>query len=291
MPSSGDYNKDKVLSMEFDYPLTKFDTAAITMTMTTEQITEPQAVEFHFIQDTLNSQKYQLRTKWEPKAKYDLVIPAGTFENVARESNDTLKYSYTGSDPEKFALVNINVLASKSQAKYILQLTNAQGRVQKEIRDVVAGKYRFEFVTPGDIMLRVVEDMNGNGKWDTGDMVLMRQPERTEIFKNEEGLEVITTKENWEYDLEVNMDELFAPVTMESLIKLLNDREDERLKKLAEEEAKKRKEASKNNNQSSGMGFGGMGGMGGLGGLGGGTGGMRTTNTMGGGMNTGNMRR
>jgi hypothetical protein len=87
------------------------------------------------------------------------------------------------------------------------------------------------------------------------------------------------------------MDELFAPVTMESLIKLLNDREDERLKKLAEEEAKKRKEASKNNNQSSGMGFGGMGGMGGLGGLGGGTGGMRTTNTMGGGMNTGNMRR
>jgi hypothetical protein len=271
--------------MEFDYPLTKFDTAAITMTMTTEQITEPQPVEFHFIQDTLNRQKYQLRTKWEPKAKYDLLIPAGVFENVARESNDTLKYSYTGSDPDKFAIVNINIQTSHPTARYILQLTNAQGKVQREIRNVTAGKYKFEYVTPGDVMLRVVEDMNANGKWDTGDMVLMRQPERTEIFKNEEGLEVITTKENWEYDMDVNLDQLFAPVTMESLIKLLNDREDERLKKLAEEESKKRREeANRNNNQGSGMGFGGMGGLGGLGGMGGGTGGLRTNNT------TGNMR-
>ena len=136
-------------------------------------------------------------------------------------------------------------------------------------------------------MLRVVEDMNANGKWDTGDMVLMRQPERTEIFKNEDGVELITTKENWEYDLEVDMDKLFAPMTMESLIKLLNDKEDERLKKLAEEMAKKRKEQSKNqNNNSSGMGFGGMGGA--LGGLGGSTGGFGGGST-GGGLRSGSM--
>ena len=287
IPSSGDYNKDKVLNMEFDYPLTKFDTAAITFKMTTEQITEPQDVAFHFEQDTINSQKYRLKTEWMPNAKYELLIPAGTFENVAQESNDTLKYSYTGSDPNKFAKVNVKVSGTHPKARYILQLTNAQGKVQKEIANVTPGKYLFEYVSPGDIMLRVVEDMNANGKWDTGDMVLMRQPERTEIFKNEEGLELLTTKENWEYDLEVDMDKLFAPVTMESLIKLLNDKEDERLKKLAEEQAKKRRENSKNNNQSSGMGFGGMGGLGGGstggfggGGTGAGTGGLRT-NSMG----------
>ena len=219
--------------------------------------------------------------------KYELLIPAGAFENVARESNDTLKYSYTGSDPNKFALVNVDVRGTHPKAKYILQLTNAQGKVQKEISNVTPGKYKFEFVTPGDIMLRVVEDMNANGKWDTGDMVLMRQPERTEIFKNEDGVELITTKENWEYDLEVDMDVLFAPVTMESLIKLLNDKEDERLKKLAEEEAKKRKEQAGKNNQNSGMGFGGMGGS--LGGLGGGSTGGFGGGTGGFGGNTGGM--
>ena len=286
IPSSGDYNKDKQFTMEFDYPLTKFDTAAITMTMTSEQIAEPQNVKIRFIQDTINRQKYRLNTEWTPNAKYELIIPAGTFENVARESNDTLKYSYTGSNPEKFAIVNVKVSGTHPKAKYILQLTNAQGKVQKEISNVTPGSYCFEYVTPGDVMIRVVEDMNANGKWDTGDMVLMRQPERTEIFKNEDGVELITTKENWEYDLEVNMDVLFAPITMESLIKLLNDKEDERLKKLAEEEAKKRQERAKQqNNQGGGMGFGGA--MGGLGGSTGGFGGGGSTTS--GGLRNGSM--
>ena len=286
IPSSGDYNKDKQFTMEFDYPLTKFDTAAITMTMTSEQITEPQNVKIRFIQDTINRQKYRLNTEWTPNAKYELIIPAGTFENVARESNDTLKYSYTGSNPEKFAIVNVKVSGTHPKAKYILQLTNAQGKVQKEISNVTPGSYCFEYVTPGDVMIRVVEDMNANGKWDTGDMVLMRQPERTEIFKNEDGVELITTKENWEYELEVNMDVLFAPITMESLIKLLNDKEDERLKKLAEEEAKKRQERAKQqNNQGGGMGFGGA--MGGLGGSTGGFGGGGSTTS--GGLRNGSM--
>jgi uncharacterized membrane protein YgcG len=166
------------------------------------------------------------------------------------------------------------------------------------MRDITPGNYRFEFVSPGDIMLRVIEDLNGNGKWDTGDMVLMRQPERSEIYKNDDGVEIITTKANWEFDIDVNMDKLFAPVTMESIIKMLNDREDERLKKLSEEIAKKRAESNKQGGQngnggqsSGGFGFGGLGGMGG----GSGAGGLRTdTSTggsMGGGFGTNTMRR
>lgn len=272
IPSSGEVNKDKHVNLEFDYPLTKFDSAAITLTYTTEQITEPQKVDYHFVQDTLNRRKYQLRAQWEPKAKYQLTIPAGAFSNIAREQNDTIKCNYDGSDPEKYAILNIKVTGAKRDASYIIQLTNAQGKVQKEIRNAKNGNYRFDFVSPGDVMLRVVEDMNNNGKWDTGDMVLMRQPERTEIYKNEEGVEAIATKANWEFDIEVDMSKLFAPITMESVIKMLNDREDERLKKLTEDMIKRRQEEQKRGNQqgqSGGMGFGGMGG-----GLGGATGGL-----------------
>ena len=296
IPTSGEFNKDKALNLEFDYPLTKFDSAAITLTMTTEQITEPQPVDFHFIRDTLNSRKYRLDVKWEPNGKYELTMPAGVFENIARETNDTIKCSYTASDPSRYAIVNINVQSTRTDMHYILQLTNVQGKVLKEIRNATAGKYVMEYVAPGDVMLRVIEDGNGNGKWDSGDMVLMRQPERSEIYKNDEGVETITTKENWEFDLDVDMDQLFAPVTMESLVQMLNDREDERLKKLAEEEAKKRREnaGKQNGNQgsSSGMGFGGMGNMGGLGGLGGSTGGIRSSSTgsMGTTSGTGSMR-
>lgn len=259
--------------MEFDYLLTKFDTAAITLTMTTEQNKEPQTVPFSIERDTLNRRKFRFKIDWQPLAKYEMLIPEGTFENVAREKNDTLKASYTASDPDKFAIVKVVVASSKPDVSYIMQLTNAQGKVQKELFDVRAGTYLFEYVTPGDVMLRVIEDINRNGKWDSGDMVLMRQPERTEIYKNENDEELITTKANWEFELAVDMDKLFAPVTMQSVIDMLNDREDARLKKVAEEMEKKRKEAAKNQHNHN-HGNSGMGGFGGMGGLGGNTGGM-----------------
>jgi uncharacterized membrane protein YgcG len=263
--------------------------------MTSETITEPQSVKCHFVQDSLNRRKYQLRAEWEPKAKYELMIPAGALFNVAQEQNDTIRCKYEGSDPETYAIVNVKVLSTKRNARYILQITNAQGKLQKQIVGATSGTYRFDYVNAGDIMIRVVEDLNGNGKWDTGDMVLMRQPERTEIYKNDDGIETITTKANWEFDIDVDMDKLFAPITMESVIKMLNDREDERLKKLAEEQAKKRQQQQQNQGGQSGQSSGGF-GFGGLGGMGGGgttSGGLRsgtsTTGSMGMGTNT--MRR
>lgn len=284
MPTSGEVNKDKQIDLEFEYPLTKFDSASITLMMTSDQVTEPQSVDFRFVQDTINKRKYQLRAEWQTGGKYELLIPEGAFANIASEKNDTLKYNYTASDPAKYAIVKVDMKSSKAKARYILQITNAQGKVQKQIFNAVPGSYTFEYVSPGECMLRVIEDLNGNGKWDTGDMVAMRQPERSEIYKNEEGEEVFTTKANWEFEISVDMDKLFAPVTMESIIKMLNDREDERLKKVAEEMAKKRQqEAQKGHNhgQNSGMGFGGLGGMGGgMGGLGGG--GLRGGNQSGG---------
>lgn len=279
MPSSGEVNKDKDIELEFDFPLTRFDSTAISMRMVREGSSDTTDVEFHFIQDTINRRKYRLHAAWEQRAQYNLLIPSGVFRNVAQEQNDTIKASYTGSDPAQYAIINLTVRSTHPKAKYIVQLTNAQGATQKEIRNVTAGSYKFEYITPGDVMVRVIEDLNANGKWDTGDMVAMRQPERSEIYKSADGVELITTKANWEFDVDVDMDALFAPMTMEKLIQLLNDREDERLKKVAEEMEKKRRENSnKGQNQGSFGGFGGMGGMGGLGGSGStsGSGGLRT---------------
>lgn len=274
LATSGEVNKDKHVDLEFDYPLVTFDSTRVSMRRMVEGDTIGESVRFHFVHDTLNYRKYQLRAEWEAGYKYELLIPSGVFGNIAQQQNDTIKATYTASDPAKYAIVNVKVRTTKSNARYILQLTNTQGKVQKQVLNATAGDYRFEFVSPGDVMLRVVEDLNGNGKWDSGDMVARRQPERSEIYKNEEGVETLTTKENWEFDLDVDMDKLFAPITMESVVKMLNDREDERLQKLAKElEEKRKKESQQGHNHggqsSSGMGFGGLGGLGGTTGGGG----------------------
>ena len=123
--------------------------------------------------------------------------------------------------------------------------------------------------------MRIIEDINCNGEWDGGNVVERLQPERSEMYINDNGEDQFVAKANWEMEISLDMSKIFAPVTMESLVKMLDDKEQARLKKLEEEWRKKVIELqNKGNNSGSGGGMGGFGGMGGLGGMGGGLGGL-----------------
>ncbi|MBQ7342528.1 MAG: Ig-like domain-containing protein [Alistipes sp.] len=269
MPQSGDVNPEQHLTVDFDFPLTKLDSAAVKLTEVDENGGE-KPVKITFERDTANMRRWRLVAKWKELAKYNLMIPSGAIENVAGEQNDTIKGSYTGIDHEKFATVIVDLKGKPDSTKYIVQLTNAQGALQQEKRNVSGGKIVFNYVAPGDIKMRLIEDANGNGKWDSGNVVERRQPERSELYVNENGEDTFVTKANWEMELAMDMNKLFAPVTMQSLIKILDDREEQRIKKLEEERAKKQKEGKDGHNQQGaqsggGFGFGGIGSsMGGM---------------------------
>jgi hypothetical protein len=136
----------------------------------------------------------------------------------------------------------------------------------QELKDVGTGKYRFNYVTPGDIRLRIIEDKNGDGKWNAGDVIAGLQPERAEAYFNERGEDLFTTKMNWDFEINIDMNKVFVPLTMENLVKMLDDKEESRLQKLYEEWQKKQQSGKgkehDHGQQSSGggMGFGGMAG-------------------------------
>jgi hypothetical protein len=79
------------------------------------------------------------------------------------------------------------------------------------------------------------------------------------------------------------MSKIFKPMTMENLVKILDEKEASRLKKLYEEWEKKQAQGGNKQNNSQGQSSGGMmGGFGGMGGMGGMMGGF--SNAIGGGM-------
>ena len=111
---------------------------------------------------------------------------------------------------------------------------------------MTTGHIQFNYVPAGEIKFRIIEDRNGNGKWDTGNLVERRQPERAEIYANDEGEDTFATKTNWEIEFTMDMNRIFAPVTMQSLSRLLDEREAQRLRR---EEEKRLKEGPKKNRQ------------------------------------------
>ena len=261
IPERADINPENHLWVDFDYPLTKIDSSKILLTRTLEDGSVEDRT-LHFVRDTFGLRRYQLRSDWQTGGTYTLTIPEGALENVAREKNDSIVANFTVYDPEKYATLVLTIQSSDPTTSYIIQQLDQSGKMQQEKRNVQAGKVQINYVQVGEIQIRVVEDRNNNGKWDTGNVVEMRQPERTEIFADEEGETLFATKANWEIELTIDMDKLFAPVTMQSLQQMLDERELRRLEREAEKRLKEGKKPGHDHNHGS-SGFGGMGGLGG----------------------------
>ena len=264
LPLNGEINPENHLTVDFDYPLARLDSAAMLLTLLKAD-KSVEDVPVRFVRDTALLRRWYVRAPWKPEGQYTLTIPAGAITDVAGFTNDSIVGKYTVLDPEKFATVKIDVRGREGM-QYIVQLLDGSGSLKQERRGVVSGPVRFNYVSPGEIKFRVIEDLNGNGKWDSGDVVARRQPERAEMFVDEQGGETFATKANWDIEFTMDMPRIFAPVTMQSLSRLLDERE---LQRLRREEEKRVKEGPQRNDVSgsqSGAFQGGMGSMGGFGG-------------------------
>ncbi len=256
MSLKGEINPEKNLMMEFDYPLASIDTARMILTsINADSLVTDRT--FSIERDTASLRRYYIRSQWDaaPTERYTLTIPRGVITDVAGMSNDSLVGSYTIADPEKYATILINLAASSNvDTKYIIQLLNGSNKLIEEKRNLTAGEVKFNYVPAGDIRLRLIEDRNGNGIWDSGNVVERRQAERSEIYSSE-GEDTFATKANWEVELNMNMDEIFAPVTMDMLIKTLDDREIQRAEKQRKADAEAAAKKAQQQQQGSSSGF------------------------------------
>ena len=273
--ASGDINPEKGIDMTIDFPLVEFDSTAVKLYKLEGDEKNPTETEIarHFERNTLHIGHYFIRAAWENKTKYRLYIPKGAMTDVMGYQNDSISSSFATFDPEKFSKIVLTVNGAPDK-KYIIQQTDSSSRMQQEIKDVTTGKYTINFVSPGEIRIRVIEDTNGNGQWDAGNVVERLQPERAEMFINEKGEDLFATKANWDIEINIDMNTVFKPMNMENLIQILEDKEASRIKKLSEEWEKKRLE-NQHQHEGQNSGMGGMGGMmGGMGGMMGGLGGL-----------------
>ena len=129
------------------------------------------------------------------------------------------------------------------------------GKLLNEIRDAVTGTYAFSYISPGTVRVRVVEDLNGNGEWDPGDLVNRRQPERVQIYADDQGGLDRVTRANWEEELEMDMSEMFAPISMESVNRDIEQREMARMKEQLERKAEQERMQQQRSNSRRGNTF------------------------------------
>ncbi len=153
----------------------------------------------------------RIEADWKLGEEYRLLIPDSVFTDVDYLANDTLKSTFLIADPDKFGTLVLLPTGGDSTTTYLVELISGRysgGGVVLTVRGLRNGERRtVRYLTPGNYRLRVVEDRNGNGQWDSGSLVKRQPAERVRVW--DEGSGQVVSKENWIVEVPLDLRKLF----------------------------------------------------------------------------------
>ncbi len=147
----------------------------------------------------INIEKNQLDFNFEvqPNERYKLQLLPNALEDFYGNTNDTLNYSLTTKSLADYGNITV-LLKNVKQYPIILQLTDEKFEVIDEIYiKTERERYEFRNINPSKYYIRVIFDENSNQKWDTGNYLNKKQPERIVYLPN-----LLDLRPNWELEQE-----------------------------------------------------------------------------------------
>jgi hypothetical protein len=121
----------------------------------------------------------------------------GAFTDIYGLINDSLKIDFTSNGVEDYGRLLFTFKTASFNHPYILQLLNESKVVVGEKTIEKNEQVIFDNMVPGNYQLRIIGDVNRDGKWTTGNYFRKRQPEPIFIFPN-----AINIRANWDSDFE-----------------------------------------------------------------------------------------
>ena len=161
---------NKPFELSSSIPLTRLDTNLINVYKDSTKI------EFTVKKDTLLS-SLEIDFERNEKSKFQVQLLPGALTDFFDTVNDTLTYNFQTKEKSDYGGIELN-LENATNFPYIVRLTNARGDILQSITTEEETSFNFEFLEPGDYLIQLIEDTNGNGIYDTGNYLEKRQPEK-----------------------------------------------------------------------------------------------------------------
>ncbi|MBE3094370.1 MAG: hypothetical protein IMZ52_05015, partial [Actinobacteria bacterium] len=157
--------------------------------------TKRKKIPYSLIKDSTNSCRYFLNAGLIPAKKYLYIADSKSFCNIYNEFSDSTGIKFTVRDPELYSKLTLDI--RNYEGDRIIQLLNNTEKLISEAYMKKDGKVVFPLLESGFYRVRVIYDLNGDGKWTTGDFESGRQPEPVSYYFQE--LEI---KTGWNIDNE-----------------------------------------------------------------------------------------
>ncbi|MCJ7758085.1 MAG: hypothetical protein MUP24_08040, partial [Gillisia sp.] len=123
---------------------------------------------------------------------YRITVLPGALTDFFNSTNDTIQTNIRTMAFSDYGNLSLN-LQNIKKFPIIVQLTDEKGIVKAEKLSTSESNLRFELVSPGKYLIRVIYDSNENGKWDTGNYLKKIKPEEIIYFPD-----LMDIRPNWD---------------------------------------------------------------------------------------------
>ena len=162
-PSSFDVNRNMVLA--FEEPLARIDTSSIHVNVKVDTLWVE--TPFLLVADSVVPRKYEILADWQPEKEYQLLIDSAAITGLYGLHTKEVKQEVKVKKLDEYGtlLFNIRGIGEKG----IVELLDNSGKVLRSQPVTSEGTADFYYLSPNTkYYVRLFNDSNGNGKWDTG---------------------------------------------------------------------------------------------------------------------------
>ena len=171
-------------------PISYFNNEQILLYHADDTLKTP--LKYSFEKDTTAWRRYRISYKWKPETNYALEIDSAACTNIYGITSKQLTNKFKTREEDYYGSIIVNATNVYCQMLVQLLKNNDDENVIAEKNIKNDGSITFKFLAPGKYKVKVINDENGNGKWDTGSYQDKYQAEKV-VYHNK----VVKVRSNW----------------------------------------------------------------------------------------------
>ncbi|MEN8226984.1 MAG: Ig-like domain-containing protein [Bacteroidota bacterium] len=192
----GELDLHRNLPFDLNLPLLRITDSLISLFHIPDSVEIAES--FRVFRDTSLLTRGWISAGWESAAQYRVVLYPGAITSIYPMEHDTVDVTFKARDIEYYGQILLNL---ESVGNRVLVQLIHKDKVIREQEVDVSGLITFSNLVPQEYGIKVIHDLNGNGKWDTGNYMDKLQPEPVELLPRK-----ITVRSNWDHDVTMKLE-------------------------------------------------------------------------------------
>ena len=178
---------------ESAHPIAKFDSTKVSLKVLVDSTYRPVATPPRVLRaDSLSPRHFRIEYPWEYERKYKVEIDTMAGIDIYGRPTRPFSQELNVKAASEYCSLTLMLSGLDSSVPAFVELLGNGDKLERTSA-VIDGRAYFPFLNPGKYYARMIEDRNGNGKYDTGDYSTLTQPEIAFYYPK-----AFNIKKNWD---------------------------------------------------------------------------------------------